>query len=280
MGVQSAAHLSALTMEDYPILGIHTMEDRTRLFHIVQMVKTLDLESFQYKDGEDYGTDGGDEGYAVVDSSFTHHGYGDPNQDKYDDEEAATVPSSVRRRLDFSCETIDHHDKLPSPPTNSVHVCKTHNGNDVPVQGKGPATPLQLELDSGIAVLYGCKGNNNHRTDTHSRPSNHRTGGDTKPDTIGGIAMYNSHTRLSPKCVSFHKQKPGPATVEPKRFNSKPIGHKDRRRISKKEKHYTEIGSNGASGHMAEPTPIYELKRTVGYNYGLPPSSPPAQNKK
>ncbi|XP_040897283.1 uncharacterized protein LOC121184013 [Toxotes jaculatrix] len=278
MGVHRAAHLSALTMEDYPILGIRTMEDRTRLFHLVQMIKTLDLESLEYEDGDDCGADGGDEGYVVVDSSFTYDGYGDSDEDVYDDEDekggavnklhATTFarPSCVRRRLDFSGEATDHHQRLVSHPVDSVHICASHNRNDGPVQCTESVTPLQLELVSSSPVVCGCKRNNNHRTDANSCPSNHHTGGNTKVS--------------SPKWISFHKQKSMPTTVASKRFNNKPDGHKDRRSIFKKEKLYTEIGSNGASGRMAKPTPVYESKRTAGYNYGLPRSSPPVPNRK
>ncbi|XP_018523899.1 uncharacterized protein LOC108878082 isoform X2 [Lates calcarifer] len=295
MGVHRAAHLSALTMEDYPILGIRTMEDRSRLFHLVQMVKTLDLENLGYEVGDDfddYGADGGDEGYAVVDSSFAHDGYKDPDEDVHNDEDEkggavnkqneATFsrPSSVRRRLDFSRETADHQQRLLSYPISSVHARVNHFTSDGPIQGRGSATPLHFDLDSGSAVVCGCKGNNNHRTDAHGCPSNRHTGGDTKPDIIGGFTLYDCDPRLSPKCVSFQKQKPRPVTVASKKFNNKPVGHKDKRRISKKEKLYTETGSNGASGFMAKPTPVYESKKTAGYNYGLPRSSPRALNKK
>ncbi|CAB1456486.1 unnamed protein product [Pleuronectes platessa] len=259
MGVCRAVHLTALTMEDYPLLGIRTMEERTRLFHLVQMIKTLDLDSLEYEDGyDDFGADGGDEGYGVVDSSFTHDGCGGP----------------VRRRLDFGCETIDHHQKHLSYPKGSVHVCTSPMGNDAPVQCRGSATTLQVELDSGRAVKCGGKENNNHRTDAHSRPNQH-----TRRDTIGGIAVQNSDTLLSPTFVFFHKQKHRPAPVASKTFNGKPVGHKDRKIISKKETLPREIHSYGASGSMAKKTLIYESKRTAGYNYGLPLSSPPAPNK-
>ncbi|KAL3062881.1 hypothetical protein OYC64_002637 [Pagothenia borchgrevinki] len=83
VGICRAAHLSALTMEDYPILGICCMEDRTRLFNLVQMVKALDLE---YENtSEDYGADSGDEGYIAADSSFSYVG-GEDEEDVYNDE--------------------------------------------------------------------------------------------------------------------------------------------------------------------------------------------------
>lgn len=292
MGVCRAAHLSALTMEDYPILGIRSMEDRTRLFHLIQMVKTLDLESLEDGDDDEYDADGGDEGYTVADSRFTYDGRGDPNEDEYDDEdeEGAAVsklnaasfskPLPVRRRLDFSRETIDHHQKLFSRPVGTVHVYASHNRNNEPGQGKGSALPVQLELDTGSAVVCSCKGNNNHRPDVHSHPFDHHTGVNDKPNMMEGISVHNSHTRFSLKCDSFHKPKPRPATEASKRFSNKPAGHKDRKGISRKERLYTEISSNEALEHMAKPTPVYESMRTAGYNYGLPLMSHSAPNKK
>lgn len=288
MGVCRVAHLSALTMEDYPILGIRTMEDRTRLFHLVQMVKT-DLESLvcEEEDDDDYSG----EGYAVPDSSFSYDRL--PDEDVYDDDEDDTSavvnninaacfarPSCVRRRLDFSCETTDLHQKLLTRPEGTVHISESQNRNYRPVQGTMSAIPVQLELHHGSAVVCGSKQSNNHRTDVHSHLSDHHAGGNTKTDITGGISLYNCHTGLSSKCVSFHKQTPRVATVTSKRLNKKPVGHKDRKSISRQEKLCTERGSNGASGHMAKPTPVYESKRTAGYNYGLPQSSPPALIKK
>ncbi|XP_042276051.1 uncharacterized protein LOC121903263 isoform X1 [Thunnus maccoyii] len=296
MGVRRAAHLSALTMEDYPILGIHTMEDRTRLFRLVQLVKTLDLESLGFEDGDDddYDADGGDEDNTAADSSFTYDGYEDRDDDAYEDEDvkgaavrklnAATFPkpSSVRRRLDFSSESIDHHQKLVPRPAGTVHVSAGYNRNDESVQGRRSAfIPVQLELDSASAVVCACQGRyNNHRPDVRSRPSDDHAGENTKPDVTGGISIHSSHTRLIPKCESFHKPKPRPATVASKRFNNKPVGQKDRKGISRRQKLSTEIGINGASEGMAKPTPVYESKRTAGYNYGLPLSPPSASNRK
>uniref|UniRef100_A0AAQ6IHG5 Kinesin motor domain-containing protein n=1 Tax=Anabas testudineus TaxID=64144 RepID=A0AAQ6IHG5_ANATE len=141
MGVCRAAHLSALTMEDYPILGINTMEDRTRLFHLVQIIKT-DLEH-----DDDYD----DKGYTVVDSNLRSH------------------------------------------------------------------------------------------------LSDHRTRENTEPDNTGSISLYNSHTRLSSTCVSFHEPKPRPATVTSKRLNNKP-----RKGISRKEKLWTDRDSYGTSRHTSK----------------------------
>ncbi|XP_070689493.1 kinesin-like protein KIF24 [Pempheris klunzingeri] len=295
VGVHHTAHLSALTMEDYPILGIRSMEDRTQLFHLIQTVKTLDLGSLEYEncDVDDYDADGGNEGHARADSIFTCDCCGDPDEDVYDDEdEKDTVvskpnavcfskPSCVRRQLDFSCEAINHHhQKLFPHPVGTVHVYASHNRNNVPGQGKGSAIPVQHVFDTGSAVVCGCKGSINHWPDVHSNHSHRHTGVNSEPDSLEGISMHNSHTRLSPKCVSFHKSKPRQATMASKGLSSKSVWHKDRKGISRKKKLHTEVSSNRASGHMAKPLPVYESKRTAGYNYGLPQSSPSAPNRR
>lgn len=282
MGVCCAAELSALTMEDYPILGICTMEDRARLFHLVQMIKT-DLESLVCEDDDgNYN----DEGHAVMDGSLPTDR--DPDEDVYDhgvdnnvvanniNAACSSRPSYVRRRLDFSCETTDQQ-KLLNCPKGTVHTYASPNRNFGTVQGKLSTIPVQPELDSGDAVICGTKGS---RTDVDRHLSSHCTGGNTQPDIIEGISLYNSNKSLSSKCGSIHKPKPGPATVTPKRFNRKRFGHKDRKGISRKKISCAERGSNEAFRHIGEPTPIYESKRTSGYNYGLPQSTPPASNRK
>uniref|UniRef100_A0A3P8U8H8 Kinesin motor domain-containing protein n=1 Tax=Amphiprion percula TaxID=161767 RepID=A0A3P8U8H8_AMPPE len=143
VGVCRASHLSALTMEDYPLLGIRTMQDRTRLFNLVQLVKTPDV---------------------------------------------------------------------------------------------------------------------------HHRPSDCLKGENTKPDITRGISMYSCDTRLP----SFRQPKNSVETVTSKTFNNNPFGHKERKVISRRQNSFTKMGSNEVIGHMAKPTPMYEAKRTAGYNYGLP----------
>jgi len=39
VGIQNTAHLLALTMQDYPTLGITSMQDRRQMFHLIQNVK-------------------------------------------------------------------------------------------------------------------------------------------------------------------------------------------------------------------------------------------------
>ncbi|KAG7508677.1 kinesin KIF24 [Solea senegalensis] len=271
IGIRCVAHLSALTMEDFPILGIRTMEERTRLFNLIQMVKTLDSLEYEDEDGDDYIENAGAKGFAVVNGCFTNDGCVGHDDDIDDAENerdfvvnrqnAATFdrPSCLRRRPDLSHRSTDHHQRLPSRPVHSAPVYTGHNVNAMSVHGKGSATP----------------GRDNHITEYYSHPSNHLTGGDTKDNSCARSLVIRS-----PKCASVYQQKPRPATVVSKRSNGKPPGLKDPKSISKKDKVLTEISSNGDSGSMTNSPPIYESKRTPGYNYGLPRSSTPALNKR
>lgn len=275
MGVHRAAHLSGLTMEDYPVLGIRSMEDRTRLFNLVQMLKTIDLESLEYEDHDDYERDGAAEGYVVVGSSITNDVCGDPDEDVSDDEDekdaalnaaSFSKPSCVRRRLDFSSEPIDHHQKLFSHPVGS----ESYHSHSEPGQGKGSAIPVQH--DYGSAVVCGCKGSNNHNLEVFGHQSNHHIGANGKQDIMEEL---NNSPRFSTKFALSHKLKPRPATVASRKFSDQPVGRKDRKEVSRKE-----MSTNIASEHTAKATPVYESKRAAGYNYGLPLSSPLAPNKK
>lgn len=269
------------------------MEDRTRLFQLIQLVKTLDLESLGFDkedDDDDYDANGGDVDNAVADGSFMYDGYEDCDESIYEDEDedekgaavcklnAATLskPSSVRRKLDFSCESIDHQQKPNPRPVGTAHVSASYNRNDAPVIGKASASiPVQHELHSASAVVRGCQRRyNNHRPDVQNHSSDHHTGGNINPNVTAGSSIHNFHTRLSPKYDSFHKPIPRPATVPSKSFSIKTVGHKDRKVICRRGKLSTDI--NGASEHMVKPTPVYESKRTAGYNYGLPLRSPPS----
>ncbi|KAJ3604203.1 hypothetical protein NHX12_028944 [Muraenolepis orangiensis] len=50
MGVCRVAQLSTLTLEDYPVLGVQATEDCARLFHLVQLVRSVGRDG-----GEDHG---------------------------------------------------------------------------------------------------------------------------------------------------------------------------------------------------------------------------------
>lgn len=114
-GVHSAAHLSGLTMEDYPNLGISSMEDRTRLFRLVQTIKYLDLCC----DESECNSSDSEENHRVVDDGLSLcSGLG------HDGDERRL--SGVGRRLDFSGKALGHQQKLSCNPAR-LHVSSTHN---------------------------------------------------------------------------------------------------------------------------------------------------------
>ncbi|XP_061758174.1 kinesin-like protein KIF24 isoform X1 [Nerophis ophidion] len=70
MGIRHLTHLLCLTSEDLPMLKIHTKEDKSRLFSLVHLIKTLEQEGL----GLEEDADESDEEVPLVDT-FTN---GDP----------------------------------------------------------------------------------------------------------------------------------------------------------------------------------------------------------
>lgn len=112
------------------------MEDRTRLFHLVQMVKTnLNSRMCEYDDDSD------DEGCAVVSSSYSYGRH--PDEEVYvefdEDEHGSSAnvnnmaaagfdtPPSMHKSLDFHCETTDLHQRLFTSPKGPVPKYTGHN---------------------------------------------------------------------------------------------------------------------------------------------------------
>lgn len=253
-------------MEDYPILGISSMEDRTRLFHLVQIVKTFVLED----DDDNYNIDGSHEGCHIADSSIAYDGCGDPDDDwmgaaiSKPNGASFSKPSGVRRRLDFSSETIDHRQKQFFFPLGSVHVMSGYNKNTEPSPGKMATVTAHLEFDARGAET------SDRRMDLHSHQYDHRTGANSRTHTTERKSSY----------APSYKPKPRPETVTSLRFSNRPARHKDRKRMSRKEKLCTDRSSRVAPEWMAAAMPVYESKTTNSYNYGVPQSCPLARNKK
>lgn len=244
------------------------MEDRTRLFHLIQMVKTLDFEHEHHDDDDDCNSDFSDEDFPFADNGIACVLCGDSDSGTFSE------PSSVCRRLDFSCETSDHHQKQFSCQLGSAHG--SHNRNTDPGQSKVSSLPVHLEFNTGSAVLCSNKPNSNHRPHAHSHQCGRHPGAKTKANNMERKSIQSSHTKLVPSCASSQKPKPrsGEVTVM---SNNKQVRYRDRKGISKKEKQFR---SRATSGHMTAATPVFESKTTAGYNYGVPLSSPPPTHKK
>ena len=284
MGVCRAVHLSALSMEDYPLLGIRSMEDRTRLFHLVQMIKALDLKSPAYNERNNYDYEESDDGYAVLDGSFSPDGYVNPdevvnngptkNGAAMGSPDAFTFsrPSNVRRRLSFSDETLDHQQRLFSYPAGTVHVYANSDSNHKSVHGKASATPVQLEYHRRHPAVCGHQGSSNSKQVVQGFLCDLHNGENTmEKDMTGGSSKFYSDASFTSNCEIFPKQKSSPVKMTTKTLNNKSPGQKDRRRKSRKKICYTD---------MPKPTPVYEVETTTGYNYGLPLSSPSALTNK
>ncbi|XP_034758401.2 kinesin-like protein KIF24 [Acipenser ruthenus] len=96
LGVRRPQQLSRVTMSDYPRLGVHDMQDRTRLFELVQIVKALQ-----------------------GDMSGEGH---DPHSPR----RATLTRSTPRRQLDFTAlPTSEPAEQRGCRPSSSSAYCKT-----------------------------------------------------------------------------------------------------------------------------------------------------------
>ncbi|XP_054629123.1 kinesin-like protein KIF24 [Dunckerocampus dactyliophorus] len=192
MGIRHAAHLLCLTSEDLPMLEIHTKEDKSRLFSLVHLVKTLEQEGIVLGLRED--ADERDGKATVVDTFIKDEQ--DAARTKLN---VAALPNRLHKRLD------DDHQQRGQ---NSSH-----------------------------------------------RPAAQHT----RPDITRRLSMYNSHSAPPPqRNASSHHPKPKADIA--KRLSKQPV-----------EKMCPDRGSTKQhGGHFTKPTPVYEAKRKLGYNYGLP----------
>ncbi|CAL8344496.1 unnamed protein product [Lota lota] len=150
MGVCRAAQLSTLTLEDYPVLGVHAMEDRIRLFHLIQLVKSVGHDGRDNQRHCDT-TDGdtASEGWMVE---------GDMSQST----EGPNSSTPVRRRLNFSCAAVDPQPFESSSETvyecrrscgdhlleGSLHCCQSdlyhHSDTRAPTENSEPRIPRRF----------------------------------------------------------------------------------------------------------------------------------------
>ncbi|CAL9707942.1 unnamed protein product [Knipowitschia caucasica] len=111
VGVRSVAHLTVLTLDDFPLLGIKSMEDRTRLFHLVRELRTLDAETLLQAEIQE------DACYVLPSPS---------NSAQKRDNKTWSNRSSVCRKLDFSPETAYKQPVCENPTeTDKEVVTKT-----------------------------------------------------------------------------------------------------------------------------------------------------------
>lgn len=236
MGVHSAAQLCRVTKEDYPILGICSAKDRTQLLLLVQMLKSFDLHCEAH-----------DSECDSSDSDKNHHEVGDvltsclgPDGDVYD------LPG-VGKRLDFSGKRLSHHHKRSCYPAR-VHVSARHDRNAQAGQRKEAAGP------QFVTRCLELKGKSNSWIDYH----------DTKTDP-----RRNSTSR--PPHISSHKL--SYETLPSTQLSTRLVWQQEQKKSSKNEKLRAEKNRRKTLEQKTGIIPVYESRR-VGYNYGLPLSSP------
>lgn len=255
VGVHSAAHLSGLRMEDYPILGISSMEDRTQLFRLVQMIKSLDLWC-EAPDSECNSSDS-EENCHVADGGLAHCSCLGPEGDVYD-------LSGEGKRLNCGGKAFSQQQKESCPPSH-VHISARPNRKAEAGQHKEAARPLRAALVTGRLELTGRSNSGIN----HHNHRDHKTKTDAEETSTCG--------RHRPARELPHRLRWGTApSMQP---SNRQGGHKDRKGISRKEKPCMEKSRNKALEPKAVPMLVYE-SRTAGYNYGLPLSSPPGPNKR
>lgn len=236
------------------------MEDRTRLFHLVRLVKSFDLKRLVNNNvmiNSENVHDGGVEDNSAVDDGRDGNLDEDLSEDQ--DENKAfvgsssfAIPSSFRRRLEFTAES-----------SHPVHVHAKHK-NDQPVRGKESATPVQHKLLSRTSVLNVHQDSKNNKLDDCECPPDCQN--EEKLHTTRESSTLNYYVSLLQNSKRHY-----PRPVTSKTFTNNLFGLNDRKGISKRK-----ISSTG----MIKSIPVYEAKGTTGYNYGLPLSSPQALHNK
>lgn len=228
------------------------------------MVKTLDLKSLA---NDENVCDGGDEDHPAGDGRFSSDGYGNLGDDLREDQtENKTLmqsfsfarPTRTQRRLEFTAES--------SPP---AHVYSKHNKNNLPFHRKELAASMQHKVFSRNLVPNGHRESQNDKLDVFKRL--HDCQNDEQLQITRGSSVFKYDVSLLPKSKTSHKRYPSPVTMPFKTFNKSFGLESFGKRLSKRKSYST---------CMTNPIPVYEAKRTAGYNYGLPLSSPHVPNNK
>lgn len=124
VGIHCTAHLSGLIFDNYPILGITSMEDRTKLFDLIQKVRSLCLHHGDHD--IDCGIDGDDEcraGAVTVDAS--HDRKTEPEKSNISTTPVHLWPDNrrvLRGKSNHGIKTLNHYYDHPTA-ANTKAVC-------------------------------------------------------------------------------------------------------------------------------------------------------------
>lgn len=238
MGVDSAAQLSRVTMEDYPILGISSAEDRTQLLRLVQMLNSFDVWR-EAHDSECKSSDS-DKDHDVVGDGLTHYSSLGPDGDVYQ-------LSGINKRLDLSSKTFRHHQKRSCYPAH-VHVSARHDRNAQAGQSKEAAGPLHPEFVTKSSWI-----------DCHKSKADPLRSSTSRPPQI-------SSDQLSSESLPSMQ------------LSNRLVWQQQQKGISKNEKLYTEKSRRKTLQEKSLTMPAYESRRAgYNYGLALSFSTVPSK---
>ncbi|XP_024295104.1 kinesin-like protein KIF24 isoform X1 [Oncorhynchus tshawytscha] len=173
MGLRRAGHLSLLTMGDYSSVGVHSMGDRARLFHLVQLVKSLEEEEEEDHGGHD------DDRVVMTRKTFTS---------------GSKVPAC--RQLDF-----DGDGRLSEPKRGWLSDYDSHRGAGVhpfPSPNTGVKPQPRCDLSRGSPIhktqISGTPMRSCPHKQTVRRTTVHRS--NSKVTQRQGVCIYKEGTTI------------------------------------------------------------------------------------
>lgn len=132
----------------------------------------------------------------------------------------------------------------------------------------------------GHHKLSASSGIGNHRLRDRNHQCHRHTGGSNSKTDTESSSAYSSYIGLSSNGASSTEPKSKSKPVTTQTLGSKLVRQRDRNGISRKQRLHAKINGRMDNKCTTMKIPIYESKRTVSYNYGLPQSSFPSHQKK
>ncbi|XP_036069432.1 uncharacterized protein LOC112147932 isoform X5 [Oryzias melastigma] len=248
LGVCHTDHLLTLKIEDYPLLGICSMEDRIQLFKLVQFIKNSRQKSLL----NNYECDTRDDDFTPINGKLSQNSRGAPDDKvrrkcRYSVESPDVSTLNVRRRLIFTDQNPDNKRLLSGP---AVCVNQSHDIRDC---SRRSNKSLQLEVDVRRT---------NYKLNDHSSLNDSWNKEGIKPEITGGIWKFNCVTIPTENSEILHT----PAYVTPQ-TNEKTFKNKRKKVFTKKNNFYSDVTKS---------TPVHGAK---SYSDIQPWSSPCASNK-
>lgn len=149
-------------------------------------------------------------------------------------------------------------------------------------KNKAPSNPKCTYFSKlpGHHKLSASTGIGKHRLRDRNHQCHRHTGGRNSKTDAESSSAYSSYVGLSSNGALSTEPKSESKPVTTRTLGSKLVGQRDRNGISRKQRLHAKIHGRMDNKCTAMKIPVYESKRTVSYNYGLPQSSLPSHRKK